>query len=78
MIKTFTQDDVIRYVYNETTAEENEEIENALVWDTHLAEFYQDVVKITKRLDKTVEPPSPKQETINRILQYSASFLTKG
>ena len=40
MIQTFTQNDVIRYVYEETSEEENLLIQDALVHDTEMLEFY--------------------------------------
>ena len=69
MIKTFTYDDVIRYVYSETTPEENECIQNALVVDDHLMSFYIDLLGITGEMDKIKRVPS--ERTVHSIIEYS-------
>lgn len=72
MIKTFTQDDLVRYIYQETTPEESIEIETALIFDEQLSETYN-------RLSTTVESLKavnlkPSDNTVDKILSYSRSY----
>ncbi|MFQ3214583.1 MAG: hypothetical protein ACJAT1_000352 [Marivirga sp.] len=69
MTKTFTHDDLIRYVYNETTNEENHEIKEAIACDAVLMEQYGELRKLKAQLDGSMKTPSEK--TINNILEYS-------
>lgn len=71
MIKTFTQNDVMRYVYHETSSKENEELEKALIIDVTLRDFYNDMIDIIEELDKMkVEAP---ERVVRNILDYSKS-----
>ncbi len=74
MIQTFTQNDVIRYVYEETTSEENLLIQDALMHDAAMLEFYLDLVEVKLSLDNSYREPSAK--TIDSILSYSRSKAT--
>ena len=68
MTKTFTQDDLIRFIYRETTEEETQEINRVLKTDPELNRKYRELLLSAKRLDKaTVEPSSG---TIERIINY--------
>ena len=69
MIKTFTQDDVIRYVYHETSELETLEIEKALLCDAKLQESYNEINRVINQLDEKMKTPS--QQAINNILNYS-------
>ena len=44
MIKTFTQTDLIRYLYHETTEKERKEIDNALICDSELRALYNELM----------------------------------
>ena len=72
MTKTFTQNDVIRYVYHETSAKETKEIEKALLCDAKLEEIYKEVLSMKADLNKAKKVPSDK--VINSILNYSKSL----
>ena len=72
MIKTFTQNDLIRYIYQETTLEESDEIRSALLFDEHLNEDYNHLKQTIVSLDKVEKQPS--KNSIDRILSYSKSF----
>ena len=72
MIKTFTQDDVIRYVYQETSELETKEIRKALLCDAKLEEMYKDILSMKADLDKAQKSPS--DNVINNILNYSKSL----
>ena len=69
MTKTFTHDDLIRYVYNETTKEENHEIKEAIACDAVLMEQLSELQKLKEQMDGSMKSPSEK--TINNILEYS-------
>jgi hypothetical protein len=72
MIKTFTQNDVIRFFYNEVTETEKTEIQNAMLWDSDLSDYYQELVQMEASLNKVKKEPSGK--VIENILNYSRKF----
>ncbi|KAB7732927.1 hypothetical protein F5984_02985 [Rudanella paleaurantiibacter] len=72
MIKTFTHDDVIRYVYEETSPEENLLIEDAMMSDPELMTQFLDTLELRALMDKIERQPRP--DTLNAILQYSRSY----
>lgn len=71
MIKTFTQNDLMRYLYRETTEKEEQEITKALLADNELRELYQSMSALKAELDKT--PLEPSSSTVLNILSYSRS-----
>ena len=75
MIKTFTQTDLIRYLYRETTEEEKNEIDRALVRDGNLKALYNEVCAALKDLDKATLQPS--ESTLFNILNYSRTLQAK-
>ncbi|MDQ2657783.1 MAG: hypothetical protein M3Y60_10215 [Bacteroidota bacterium] len=75
MIRTFTQTDLIRYLYHEITEEEKSEIDRALVRDSRLKALFNDVCAALKDLDKAVLQPS--EATLDKILNYSRTLQTK-
>jgi len=72
MTITFTQDDVIRYIYDETSDEENVEIQKALICDAHLQEMYKELSAVKNRLDHSLKQPS--DSVIKKIMNYSKSL----
>lgn len=72
MTITFTHDDLIRYVYNETTTTENREIEEAIAGDAVLMEQLNELQKLKVQMDGSMKAPSEK--TINKIIAYSKAF----
>ena len=72
MTKTFTQNDLIRYIYHETTEQERIDIEKNLLIDTEFFDEYKKLAEISMELDRINESPSEK--TINKILNYSKSL----
>lgn len=69
MIKTFTQNDLMRYLYHETTEKEQQEISKALLADNTLRELYQSMSAMKTEMDKAqLEPAS---STVLNILSYS-------
>ncbi|MEZ0609762.1 hypothetical protein ACAW74_14685 [Fibrella sp. WM1] len=71
MTKTFTQDDVIRYVYEETSEEENVLIEEALMAEPALMGFFMDALELRSLMDKISRAPRP--STVETILSYSTN-----
>lgn len=69
MTKTITQDNLIRYIYNETSAEEASLIDEALKADWELKDFFEQLLESKNQLDKAVA--SPKKIVIDTILAYS-------
>jgi hypothetical protein len=72
---TSTQDDVVRYLYNETTALENASIEDSLLYDKDMLDFYLDLVELKLSLDNAIV--SPPDRAIDRILDYSRNYQPK-
>lgn len=71
MIKTFTQNDLMRYLYHETTEKEEQEINKALLSDTELRAMYTSMVALKNEMDKAQLEPSP--STVLNILSYARS-----
>ena len=71
MIKTFTQNDLMRYLYHETTEKEEQEISKALLADNELRELYQSMSAMKAEMDKAQLEPS--SSSILNILSYSRS-----
>lgn len=72
MIKTFTQDDLVRYIYKETSLEETSEIEIAMLFDEQLADTYAEIFSVVSDLDGALKSPSEK--AIDSIISYSKSY----
>lgn len=73
MIKTFTENDLIRYVYGETSDLENTEIETTLLLDSELEEEVNDMNSLRTGLDAL--QISPSDSVIDKILRYSVSTV---
>ncbi|RPD46415.1 hypothetical protein DNI29_15585 [Hymenobacter sediminis] len=76
MIKTFTHEKLLRYVYNELPANEQQEVEQALVHDADLAATCADLLLAQRALNGARRTPS--KRTTDSILQYSRTFLKAG
>ena len=72
MIRTFTQNDLVRYIYKETTPEESSEIEIAMLFDEQLADAYTDLFSVVNNLEASMRVPSTK--TVDAIISYSKSY----
>ncbi|GGC11799.1 hypothetical protein [Dyadobacter sediminis] len=75
MTKTFTYDDVVRYLYAETTENENDLIVEALALDDDLMSFYIDSLEIQNQMNKIVRIPSDR--AVSEIIRYSQQFSLK-
>ncbi len=71
MIKTFTQDDVVRYVYEETSPEENVLIEDAMMSEPELMTFFLEALELRALMNKIER--QPRESTVQTILNYSKS-----
>jgi peptidyl-tRNA hydrolase len=71
MTQTFTTqfNDVVRYIYNETSKKENAIIEESLARDVNLLDFYLDSLNIKAEMEKIKMIPS--DQSISKILAYS-------
>jgi hypothetical protein len=72
MIKTFTKNDLIRFVYDEVSSEERCEIGSLLKNDSSFLYFYSSYNGMKNLIQKVSLEPS--DSVINRILNYSKSF----
>lgn len=72
MIKIFTPNDIIRYLYKETSEEESARIESALLCDNVLLEKYQEFSSAKRQLEKVMNDSHEK--TISRVMAYSKSL----
>lgn len=70
----FTPEDLLRYLYKETSPEMNAAIEAALTEDWTLREKLEVLKDSARNLDKIVE--SPRTEVIMNILQYARETAT--
>jgi len=75
MIKTFTKNDLIRYLYHETTEKEETEINKALICDAELLAIYNDLRLMKKEIDNTMLEPS--SSTVLNILSYARNIEQK-
>ena len=69
MIKTFTQNDLIRFLYHETSEEETKEINKALLCDSNLQAQYKELNDAYKQVDQAKLEPSA--ASIQNILNYA-------
>jgi len=70
MNSTITQEDILRYIYKETSAQECLLIEDSLNKDRGLKLFYLESLNALKHLDKVQSSPSP--TSISIILDEAA------
>ena len=75
MITAFTEIDLIRYVYGESSENEKTDIEVALICDPELEEKYSDLALNTSLLDRMFFDPS--ELTLEKIFNFSATFSLK-
>ncbi|RNI34568.1 hypothetical protein EFY79_15450 [Hanamia caeni] len=66
-----TPEDLVRYLYNETSGRKAETIRIALQTDWDLRESYEKLVISEQNLDN-IELSSPRPETVNKILDYAS------
>lgn len=69
MTKTHTQHDVIRYIYRETSEEEDLAIRNAMLLDQNLMDFYKEMNALAQQI-KILEA-EPSTRAIKAIIDYA-------
>jgi hypothetical protein len=72
MIQTSTHNEIIRFLYDETTEEENKHIKNDLIFNEEARNFYHELSSVKKSLNKGLK--APRQKAIDNILNYSKSL----
>lgn len=66
----FTQDDLVRYLYEETSGHKTAAITAALLTDYQLKESFEKLKSVQQNLEEINF--SPRQQSINKILEYAA------
>lgn len=72
-MQSFSTEDLLQYLYKETSPEKTVAIMNALETDAELREKLDTLIATKKRLD-LLKSFSPSQETIDKILDYSKNY----
>lgn len=75
MTQTFTPDDLLRYLYEDTTTEEKLEIEKALQSDTNLQQQFEQLQEDMQLLDDLALEPST--GCVNHIMEYASAMNLK-
>ncbi len=69
MTKTFTEDDLIRFIYGETLEKENILIKEELATNFRLREEYIEMISLLNNLDRLQRTPS--NVVIQNIMDYA-------
>lgn len=72
MNSTYTNDDLIHYMYDEMEPSTASALGEELVRNPQLAEEYRKLKEIQNKLDDEHQEPNP--TTVNMVMDYSASF----
>ena len=72
MTQTFTPDDVLRYVYEETSPQQNQLIEDALLGSSELLESYFDTLEMKLLMNKISR--TPHDRVVEKILNFSRDY----
>ena len=71
----FTPEDLLQYLYNETSPAQTAEIKAALETDWSLREKFEVITSAQQRLEAL--KMSPSQQTIDNILNYAERSVTE-
>ena len=71
----FTPEDLVQYLYNETSPEKTTAIKAALETDWTLREMYDVIVSAQKRLEAF--ELSPREEDVNNILRHAEKAISE-
>lgn len=71
----FTPEDLVQFLYNETSREKSTAIKAALETDWTLREMYDVIVSAQKRLE--VFELAPREETLNKILRHGKKAIAE-
>jgi hypothetical protein len=69
-----TVEELVKYIYNETSQQKTAGIQAALQTDNSLREIYEKLLNSQKSLNKINF--SPRRETVNKILDYASKRHT--
>ncbi|MCU0416390.1 MAG: hypothetical protein MUE33_04300 [Cytophagaceae bacterium] len=72
MIKTFTKNDVLRYVYGDVSPKEADALQHLLIHSKKFYRIYCQYASVKLNIKKVEMEPSDK--SIETILNYSKSF----
>ena len=72
MTKTSTENDLLRFIYNESTANEKDNIERQLLENDELREQFEQLRDLTDQLNNVVVR-APRR-VVNRILSIARQF----
>lgn len=72
MIKTSTHHDLIRFIYDETSDDEDKEFQKLIAADEEILEEFMQIIILKSSLDNICIDPS--ELTIRNILKYSKNF----
>ena len=72
MITTFTENDLLRYLYGESTENEKTDIENALICDSELEAKFFDLKLDSSLLDDLFFDPA--DFTLDKIFNFSMNY----
>lgn len=75
MTHNFTPEDLLQYLYKETTPEENIAIEKAMAEDWTLKEKFEVIKKAAQRLTRFTF--SPRTESVLNVLKYANKELAE-
>lgn len=75
MRKVYTTDDLIRFIYRETSENEERGIMEQLTSDESFLQEYRTIVKTVTALDE--KPMEPHPTSLSIIMEYSASLNEK-
>ena len=71
----FTPEDLVQYLYSETSPEKTTAIKAALETDWTLSEMYDVIVSAQNRLEAF--ELAPRQEAVNNILRHAEKTITE-
>ena len=71
MTKTSTQNDLIRFIYDETSKAEAKQLQHELICESELLEEFNQLASTKLILNDLLYEPS--KESLNNILDYSKS-----
>ena len=77
MYKTFTQNDLVRFLYNEMTSEEKIFLREALLNDSDLCDTYYELKSSINLLDYEPLLFTPSNFTLAKIKSYARGFSSK-
>ena len=66
---SFTSEDLVQYIYNETSTQKSAAIKVALDTDWNLREKYDEIMSAHKSLEKVTL--SPRKKAVDNILAYA-------